>query len=363
MHLANFFKQKPILVSIIFAIVMTLLFITCEKDFSPLTGVETTSHDYTWEVDTLHAPDALQVLMRGIWGTDENNVWVVGHSDVAKYQVWHWNGEKWKNQNLLFPGHPFSLNAIYGFAADDIWAVGTDIQNFPNIIHRSFIIHYDGMHWEFVEALDAPMALSVWGSNPSNVFVGCDSGVVLHYNGVNWEKQNTNTLSKIFSIQGFSANQVYASGYSLDLDQTPIDTLFYYFFEYDGNTWNIKDDFIRYPFSPLGKFGHRLWASPEGRLYSVGDDGFFIWQNSSWVKEREEQLFAIHGTSENNIFAGGRVDLLLHFIHFNGISWHEYNEFKVQSGFIIDIWNNKSFVFVLNQEGSKSFIWKGTIND
>ena len=61
--------------------------------------------------------------------------------------------------------------------------------------------------------------------------------------------------------------------------------------------------------------------------------------------------------------SGGRLDLLLHFIHFNGISWHEYNEFKVQSGFIIDIWNNKSFVFVLNQEGFKSFIWKRTIND
>ncbi len=339
---------------------LIVLFFSCEKNKTPL-SVETpnyTSHDYEWVVDTLKGPDALQIMMSGIWGTDENNVWVVGHSDETKYQVWHWDGEKWENHYLLFPGHPYSLSGIYGFSENDVWAIGVDIQNYPNIIHRSFIIHYNGVNWEHIENVDAPRSLSVWGDNPANLFVGCDSGIVLHYNGAEWTRQTTGTLSRIYSIQGFNPNRVYAAGYALD--QMPYDTTFYYFFEYDGISWRVLQTYIDYPFAPPGAFGYKLWATLDGDLYSVGDDGLYLWQNHSWLRLREEKLLAVYGTGWNNFFAGGWEN---HLFHFNGSNWNLYQQLIDNSIFILNIWCNKKHVFVIGRPYFQSLIYRGTLKE
>lgn len=346
--------------SIIVYMALAILLAACEKNKTPLSVDDNnyTSHNYEWEIDTLHAPDALQIMMSGIWGTDENNVWVVGHSDETKYQVWHWDGEKWENHYLLFPGHPHSLDAIYGFSKNDIWAVGTDIQNFPNIIHRSFIIHYNGVHWRHIENIDAPLSLSVWGDNPANLFVGCDSGIVLHYDRNNWTKQTTGTLSRIYSIQGFNSNQVYAAGYALD--QMPYDTTFYYFFEYDGISWKVLQAYIDYPFAPPGSFGYKLWASPDGDLYSVGDDGLYLWQNNSWFRLRERNFLTVNGTGWNNIFVGGYGN---HLSHYNGKDWFLYNEISDNSIFVSNIWCNEKHVFVIGRPYFQSLIYRGTLKE
>jgi len=337
---------------------IALLF-SCEKNKTPLSVAETpnyTSHGYEWEIDTIHAPDAFQVLMGSVWGTDENNVWVVGHSDLTKYQVWHWDGIKWENRHLSFPGHPHSLAKIYGFSENDIWAVGEDIKSYPNTIPQSFIIHYDGADWAVIEDIIAPQCLSLWGSDPLNVFVGCDSGVVLYYNGNNWTTQTTMTLSRIYSIQGFNSRQVYAAGYAID--QSPHDSTFYYFFEYDGTTWEVLNTFVDYPFAPPGLFGYRLWASPEGNLYSIGDDGLYLWQSNSWRRLREEKFLAMNGTGWNNIFLGG---LRNHLLHFNGNDWFLSEQFLDDSRWISAIWCNATNVFVISRVINQSFIYRGTL--
>ena len=339
---------------------LVLLFY-CAKNKAPLEPISKyyTSHNYEWTVDTLYAPSALQVMMSGIWGTDENNIWVVGHSDETKYQVWHWDGENWENRYLLFPGHPYSLNAIYGFSESDIWAVGTDIQNYPDIRHRDFIIHYDGLSWSFVEGIDAPMTISLWGTNSTNLFVGCDSGLILHFNGSECKEQKTGTISRIYSIQGFSPDQVFASGYHLDY-KSPIDTLFYYFFEFNGSKWRVVDSFIDYPFAPPQRFGYILWASPEGNLYSVGEDGLYLWNQNSWSRIRDENLFSINGTGWNNIFTAGWGNVLYHF---NGENWKLYEEFLDNSKGFSDIWCNEKNVFIIGRAYYKSFIYRGKINN
>ena len=354
-------KHKSIIYNL--RILFTFIFFiltcsSCERDKTPLSlnFNRYTSHDYEWGIDTLHAPDALQVLMLGIWGTNENNVWVAGHSDLTKYQIWHWDGNRWQNQYLLFPGHPYSLTAIYGFSEDDIWMVGTDIQNYPNIIHRDFIINYDGGNWEYIENLNSPQCLSIWGSDPSNVFVGCDSGIVLYFNGTQWERQSTGTISRIYSISGFNSQEVYAAGYHLDKQQ-PIDTTFHYFFGFDGTEWVVKQSFVNTPFSPPEPFGYKVWASNEGKLYSVGDDGLYLW-NSPWHRIREEQLFAIYGTSINNIFVGGWANQLLHF---NGNDWKSYTELYNDSNSIYDVWCTSEKVFAISVIGNNSLIYRGQV--
>lgn len=336
------------------------IFIACERDFSGITiydHLPITSHDYEWEIDTLLAPDAFQVLMYDIWGTDENNVYVTGHSDTYPYQLWHWDGVSWHNIPLRFPGHPHSFQAIHGFSENDIWIVGEEILNYPNIIHKDFIVHYDGTQWRYIKNLDEPMCLSVWGSNSSNLFVGCDSGIVLHYDGNKWIKQDTGTRARIHSIQGFSSSKVFAAGVIGD-NSPPLDSTFYYFFEYDGHRWKLADSYIDYLFSPPGYFGHRLWASPDGELYGGGNDGLFLRRNGNWIRLKEDYLIGISGTGKNNIFITGPHNVIKHY---NGQDWFQYQEFIDYSKWAGAIWCNKNNVFIIGRANNRSFIYRGKL--
>ena len=68
------------------------------------------------------------------------------------------------------------LNAVWGSAADDVWAVGA----------RGTILHYDGHVW--IEALAAflagkkPHLYGIWGSARDDVWIVGD-GTALHYDG------------------------------------------------------------------------------------------------------------------------------------------------------------------------------------
>lgn len=337
---------------------IALLF-SCEKNKTPLSAENNsyTSHDYEWEVDTLHASEALQVLMRGVWGTDENNVWVIGHSDETKYQVWHWEGTTWINLYLLFPGHPHSLTAIYGFSANDIWVVGTDFQNYPNTEFRSFIIHYNGTGWDLIEEVDAPWCFSVFGTSSNNLFVGSDSGLILHYDGHVWAKQSTNTRSQILSIWGFSQSEVYAAGLHHGNVQ-PIDSTFYYFYKYDGQNWTVLDSALDYPYAPKLSFGFHLWGDEQNNLYSVGSDGLYKWEDNSWLRLRDETLYAINGSRWNNLFVGGWMNQLLHF---NGNDWFGYEAFLDNYKEISAIWCNENNTFVISLANNQSFIYRGNL--
>jgi len=332
-------------------------FFSCERDKTPLSIAvnKYTNHDYVWEIDTLYSPDALQISMRGIWGSNENNVWVAGHSDVIKYQLWHWNGQIWQSYNLSFPGHPHSLSAIYGFSNNDIWIVGDDIQNYPNTEVRNFIVHYNGSGWELIEDIDAPFCLSVWGSSADNLFVGSDSGLILHYDGQNWEKQKTNTRAQILSIWGLSNNEVYAIGGHHDYRQ-PLDTTYYYFYKYDGQSWEILQAALDYPSSPRLPFGSHLWGNQN--LYSIGGDGFYEFMNEEWRRIGNfEALRAIHGTAENNFFIGGYNSQIFHY---NGQDWHEFKEFQEGiSKDIIAIFAFENSVFISAPTSNSTNIYRG----
>ncbi len=92
---------------------------------------------YAWTADTLGYPGNYQTLMYDIWGSSPKDVYVVGHSSSSDGVLWHFDGDKWKDVNLVaqkggnIPG-AIDLSAIYGFSSTDIYAVGSRIKNKPN---------------------------------------------------------------------------------------------------------------------------------------------------------------------------------------------------------------------------------------
>ncbi|MFQ5631413.1 MAG: hypothetical protein ACE5I1_21785, partial [bacterium] len=51
----------------------------------------------TWTVDTLRYPDSFQTLMYGIWGSSPNDVYAVGHTNVVRGNMYHYNGKSWQD--------------------------------------------------------------------------------------------------------------------------------------------------------------------------------------------------------------------------------------------------------------------------
>jgi len=332
------------------ALILTILFASCERDFSGITGFTSsppiTSHEYEWEMDTLYAPTALQVIMSDIWGTDENNVYVVGHSDENKYQVWHWDGEKWENIDLFFPGYPYSLNAIYGFAGDDIWVVGTELHTYAPGMYKDFIAHYNGSQWELMKNIDAPWCFSVWGTSSNNLFVGSDSGIILHYNGSEWEKQYTGTMAGILSIFGFNENDLFAVGASHD-KKPPIDTTYYYFFKYNSLKWKLINFYKRTIALEPRKFGHRTLWGVQNVLYS-GGYGLYQYNNNEWFPIFDDNIFIwdIYGNHQNDIFA---VGLFGYIFHYNGVDWYLYKQFLNKFINNKGVWMYGDYVFIIGQ--------------
>ncbi len=346
---------------LLFSLIIIFLFINCERNNTPLiplqkSELKITSHEYEWVIDTLEAPGAWQTIMTDIWGTDENNVYVVGHSDDARYKAYHWNGKTWSPIEIRFPGHPSSLSEIYGFSESDIWAVGEEVHGVPITKREDFIIHYNGSEWELIKNINAPICLSVWGTSSNNLFVGCDSGIILHYDGNTWKKQYTKSPAQVVSIYGTSENAVYAAGAAND-KEPPEDTLFYYFFKYENDQWEVMNFAIRtIAYEPF-EFGFSdIWGQ-EGVIYS-GGYGLYTLIGDHWERIFDDNIFvwAIHGNNLNDIFA---VGLYGYIFHYNGVDWYQYTQFKDRFIDNSGVWMHGDYVFIIGQPDRYSVILRG----
>jgi len=103
---------------------------------SIITGtLNTTSANFTWEIDTLGIPGD---YLYAVWGIDTNNVWAVGRVNLneGKTAIIKWNGTEWSYHSWPLA----SIYSIYGFSETDIWVVGESS-------NRGFIGHYKDGEW------------------------------------------------------------------------------------------------------------------------------------------------------------------------------------------------------------------------
>lgn len=108
--------------------------------------------------------------LEGIWGSAANDVWAVGDKGAMRHFT---GGTRWE---IVPAVTNEALHAVWGTAANDIWAVGD----------AGTILHFDGTAWKPSLAAfkvgKKPNLLSVWGSSANDVWIVGDS-VALHYTG------------------------------------------------------------------------------------------------------------------------------------------------------------------------------------
>jgi hypothetical protein len=160
--------------------------------------LDTTSHDYTWEI-IIPGGATYTNDLRDVWGLDDNNVYAAGAvtlNDTSR-AVLKWDGQKW---NPLFRGG--GIYAIHGFSSDDIWIAG------------NLVFHYDGTEWKHMNdpVIDNNVPYyALWGSGSNDIYLGSAWGKLIH-----WDGQKARVAADfgiyIKDIYGTSANNIWVAG-------------------------------------------------------------------------------------------------------------------------------------------------------
>jgi hypothetical protein len=189
-----------------------------------------------------------------------------------------------------------SASAIYGFAANDIWAVADG----------GLILHYDGTSW--TSSVHGMYDLSnVWGAAPNDVWIVGDGGTILHWDGSTWSPVLSNTNLSLGWVWGSSSSNVWIVG-----DQGTV-------LQWTGTAWTKVDAHLPEleVDGGLGAVGDggapvdlgAVWTDAPNDVWIVADDGVIArFDGTNWTvvpSGTPLSLGGIWGTGPNDIWAGG----------------------------------------------------------
>lgn len=179
-----------------------------------LTTMDTTTHHFTWNFDTL-----------GMWGSvlfdvaviDDDNIWVVGEikmldpdssfdgTGIEKFNAAHWNGSEW--EVMAFNSGAVTLYNIKYFSSDDIW------------VCSGIPMHWDGTEWSIyhlwqmgILGIEEGGVYRSWGVNSGNIYFAGNEGSIVHYDGTNFSKLNNSANFRLNDISGYESH-IWITGY------------------------------------------------------------------------------------------------------------------------------------------------------
>ncbi len=278
----------------------------------PNTGPDTTSHNFTWTIDTFGTNSNSKLYDVAIISDD--NIWAVGeiYTDEAKnkpYNAVHWDGEKWTLKRLYNSSVIVPVRGILAIAKDNFWlAAGS-------------IVHWDGVNAEiaFMRDITTPeIAHRFWMKNSSDIYAIGYYGMLLHYNGQSWQRLQSGTHLNIRDIWG-SEDQSTGNQEILALASSTYAT------ENGRNILKISNSMVTtVPDSGLPIDLSALWFKSNEK-YFVGGHGLFYSDSigNNWKKIEFPNYYItdIRGNDLNDFFVVGNYGFVSHF---NGLTWYHY---------------------------------------
>ncbi len=192
------------------------------------------------------------------WGTG-SSVYFVGEG-----------GTVYKDNEPLTSPTDRTLYGVWGTADNDVWIVGGNALATtpePALLHYKAGVFTD--HSAEVASLVSGALFKVWGSGPSDVFAVGQNGTILHWNGTDWQAQTSPTSSFLFTVYGAGPEDVWAVG-------GPRAVVLHY----DGAAWAEVDTGI-----PASVF-NGVSVGPTGDVLVVGSGGVKLRQaGGAWTDE------------------------------------------------------------------------------
>jgi len=291
-----------------------------------VTTMDTTSHDFSWRIDTLG--DGANSSLRDVAIVNDSCVWVVGelhlrdstgNFETTPYNAARWNGHRWIYERVyyVYQGQNFysALYSIFAFGPNDIW-IGS---NQPE--------HWNGTQWEeFDVGADVFNGYinKIWGTSRSNMYIVGANGAVAHFDGSTWTRQESGTDVDLLDVWGSpDGSVVWTCGYYHSRPGT-------YLLRNAGTGWKVAYDGTSGEFTvrndSLSGAYSSVFAPTKRRLYVAGAGVYQTTSDTRGEAKRlpfDQSLFPgfpnrLRGNASNDIVDVGDYNCLAHF---NGVSW------------------------------------------
>lgn len=289
----------------------------------PPNGTDTTSHNWTFTIDTLGDGSGGSYLNDvAIVSTNPPTVFAVGQvykMDSAGqvsptlYNMARWDGNGWVLESVPYhyQGQTYyhEWRAVFALTPNDLWIGGNGL------------LHWNGNQFSEVLPLNSiwgPHNIGkIWADSDNNIYLVGDGGTMAHFDGTSWQRIPTGTTEDIQDIWGgidsttgkefalATVSTVYYGGYSrlLKITGTQADTV-----STNGLSWSIRG----------------VWFDSKS-YYVVGAELYHknTLQDSIWkilAAPGNSYINAIRGNASNDIIAVGGSQ----FLHFNGRTWYSH---------------------------------------
>ena len=290
----------------------------CETD-STECCLDTTSHNFVWEIDTLGDYGS---YLNDVAIIDENNIWVVGEirTESGKFNAAHWNGEEWELVVIQPEQYLFGqYTSVFGFESNDVW------------FGSSIVVHWDGNSFSgygLNEGYPGGFYVkAIWGTSSTDIYFVGGNGSIVHYDGSGFEKMESGTDVDLLDIDGTrDGEHVFAVGWDATLP-APCVVL-----EFTNGIWNT----LYYTEGSQPNNGNVGWVWGVGVInnmayfptsaglwkYNFTDQDSVLIPNS--ISHMNRSAFkSVHINSVNDIFFAGSG---FQYIHFNGSTYHYSQE-------------------------------------
>jgi hypothetical protein len=324
------------------------------------TTMDTTSHDFTWQIDTLGdgassqlndvaiINDTLAYAVGQIYFKDST-----GQFDPTAYNVAKWNGIRWqllRIQFLNFCNQPttysYPAKAVFAFSATDIW-----------VTSGSQFVRWNGLTQTSPQCI--PVSVNkLWGESENLLYaVGVGGGMAL-LNGGTWQKLNSGTTLDIQDIWGAKNDKTgkwevmaVAGNYYASNERKVLSIA-------DFSVSSLSDNGIPYALNSV-------WFSPRKHYWVVGAGIYeksFTLDRSYWKGGLNNPITTyttnrIRGTQINDVFfCGADGDLF----HFNGLSWHSYrSESNLSNGQFLSIAVKGNTIIAVGYDSPRAIVMRG----
>lgn len=251
----------------------------------------------------------------GVWGTDENNAWIVGTQGTVLRK----DGLTWTSMPAPTDG---ALLDVWGVDADNVWVTGDTVY------------YWNGAEWADQGAGVVEDATRVWGFGLDDVWAaGYLMGNMYHWDGSEWSAMalpdRTHVIMSIYDVWGAVADDVWAVGMEFgSMGEVTAAT-----YRWDGKQWSREPAGDTYWYRLGGIAQDDMWALGEN--YNHPEIAIMRWDGWSWspLKQLEccETWLGLWGTTHYDIWlVGGDVDWYFdennelddwgEIVHWNGAS-------------------------------------------
>jgi hypothetical protein len=202
---------------------------------------------------------------------------------------------------------------VWGTGPDDVWAAG-------GTVDHGLVVHSDGSSWTEVETGAPAMLWWVYGFAADDVYAVGEQGLILHYDGESWQRAESGTHRSLYGVWGASGDDVWIVGGDPYLDGSAV------VLRGHGTSFRAVTD-LPGELAPRALFKAYGYAADD--VIMVGYGGTVLrWDGASWRREpalTSEPIFSLWGRAEDDIYAvgGWQAGTILHL---DGEGWREVED-------------------------------------